>query len=283
MPLPSSGPLSIDMIRNELQTTSADLRFLSARAGFNTPDFFSDFYGYTYSSGAPYSYGGPRILWDFAATGNYGNGIISIPDLSGNGNPGTFTVGTVGGSATGAQGYVNSGLSSGYEFQTNPEFSISSLQSRNIMTGTAAYSIAIWYFHRSWQTNYPGIDTFGSNFEWIISPDIGGFRMWHRRGGNYAFINFASLGQSYGLNQWHLAVVRYDGGTVSIDWYNNGGSRITQTTTNFGSFSGGTFQVPLRFNNYLHGRVGYYSVWNYDIGAGGSDVIFSAMRGRYGR
>ena len=273
MPLPSSGQLSISAIRTELQTSNSSLRGLSSLAGFGTPDAISEFYGYSAAT-VPYSYGGPRILWDFASTANYGDGIVSIPDLSGNGNPGTFTVGTGGGSATGA---------SGYEFQISPEYSIQSNQTRNLLSGTASYTIAIWYFHRSWQTNYPGIDTFGGNFEWVITPDISGFRMWHRRGGNYAFINFASLGQSYGLNQWHLAVVRYDGGTVSIDWYNNGGSRITQTTTNFGSFSGGTFQVPLRFNNYLHGRVGYYSVWNYDIGAGGSDIIFNAMRGRYGR
>ena len=46
MPLPTSGPISIDMIRNELGTSSGDLRFLSSLAGFGTPDFFSDFYGY---------------------------------------------------------------------------------------------------------------------------------------------------------------------------------------------------------------------------------------------
>jgi hypothetical protein len=282
MPLPSSGPLSIDMIRNELQTTSGDLRFLSARAGFSPPDSISEFYGYTYAS-VPYSYGSPRILWDFAATGNYGNGIVSIPDLSGNGNPGTFTVGTVGGSATGASGYVNSGLSSGYEFQISPEFSIQSNQTRDILQGTAPYTIAIWYFHRSWQTNYPGIDTFFGNFEWIISPDISGARMWHKRGGNYAFINFSERGQTYNLNQWHFAVIRFNYPVMAIDWYNNSGTRVTTETTNFGSYSGGVLQVPLRFNNYLHARVGYYAVNNIDIGAGGSDIMFNALRGRYGR
>jgi hypothetical protein len=47
MPLPSSGTISLDMIRNELSTRSGDLRFLSSLAGFGTPDFFSDFYGYS--------------------------------------------------------------------------------------------------------------------------------------------------------------------------------------------------------------------------------------------
>jgi hypothetical protein len=282
MPLPSSGPLSIDMIRNELQTTSGDLRFLSARAGFSTPDAMSEFYGYTYAS-VPYSYGSPRILWDFASTGNYGNGIVSIPDLSGFGNNGTFNVGTVGGFDTGASGYANTGLSSGYEFQTSPEYSIRSNQTRDIMNGTAPYTIAIWYFHRSFQTSYPGIDTFGGNFEWVITNDTSGFRMWHKRGGNYAFMNFASLGQTYNLNQWHFVVIRFNYPVMAIDWYNNSGTRITIDTTNFGSYSGGVLQVPLRFNNYLHSRVGYYAVNNYDIGAGGSDIMFSALRGRYGR
>jgi hypothetical protein len=283
MPLPSSGPISIDMIRNELAVGSGDFRYLSSLAGFGTPDFFSDFYGYS-ATGAVYSYGSPRILFDFISTGNYGNGIVNIPDLSGNGNTGTFTVGTLGGSSTGASGYVNSGNSSGYEFQTNPEYSIRSNASRDILSGTNAYTIAIWYYHRSWQTNYPGIDSFGGNFEWIISPDIGGYRMWHRRGGNYAFINFASQGQTYNLNQWHFVVLRFSYPNVSIDWYNNGGGRVTVTTQNYDNIGNyGSYQIPLRYNNYLHARVGYYAVNNYDIGAGGSDTMFAATRGRYGR
>jgi hypothetical protein len=287
MPLPSSGPLGINAIRNELGTSNGSLRYLSSLAGFGTPDAISEFYGYS-SATVPYSYGGPRILFDFASTANYGNGIVTIPDLSGNGNPGTFTVGTLGGSATGASGYVNSGLSSGYEFQTSPEYSIQSNQTRNIMqlmAGSASYTIVIWYYHRSWQTNYPGIDTFSSNFEWIITPDISGYRMWHQRGFNYAFINFSSLGQTYNLNQWHFVVIRYNRPTyeVSIDWYNNSGTRITSTAYSYGQHSGGVLQVPLRYNNFLHGRVGYYAVNNYDIGAGGSDTIFAATRGRYGR
>jgi hypothetical protein len=124
---------------------------------------------------------------------------------------------------------------------------------------------------------------FGGNFEWIISPDISGFRMWHRRGGNYAFINFSERGQTYNLNQWHFAVIRFNYPVMAIDWYNNSGTRVTTETTNFGSYSGGVLQVPLRFNNYLHGRVGYYAVNNSDIGAGGSDIMFNALRGRYGR
>jgi hypothetical protein len=282
MPLPSSGPISMDMIRNELGVGSGDLRYLSSLAGFSPPDGMNEFYGYS-AAGAVYSYGSPRILFDFISTANYSNGIVNIPDLSGNGNTGTFTVGTVGGSATGASGYVSSGNSSGYEFQTNPEYSIRSNASRDIMTGTSSYSIAIWYYHRSWQTNYPGIDTFFGAFEWVITPDISGYRMWHKRQGNYAFINFSAQGQSYGLNQWHFVVLRYSYPNLSIDWYNNGGGRVTVTTQNYDYLSGGTFQIPLRFNNYLHGRVGYYSLWNYDIGAGGSDTIFNAIRGRYGR
>lgn len=48
MALPSSGPLSINQIRNELNTSNGSLRFLSARAGKSTPDSISEFYGYQY-------------------------------------------------------------------------------------------------------------------------------------------------------------------------------------------------------------------------------------------
>jgi hypothetical protein len=47
MPLPTSGPISINMIRTELGTQRADLRFLSNLAGFSTPDSMSEFYGYS--------------------------------------------------------------------------------------------------------------------------------------------------------------------------------------------------------------------------------------------
>ena len=50
MPLPSSGPLSISAIRNELNPvhgSSYSLRQLSAWAGFGTPDAISEFYGYS--------------------------------------------------------------------------------------------------------------------------------------------------------------------------------------------------------------------------------------------
>ena len=46
MPLPPSGPLSINQIRNELGSSSGSLRTLSSLAGFSTPDAMSEFYGY---------------------------------------------------------------------------------------------------------------------------------------------------------------------------------------------------------------------------------------------
>lgn len=48
MALPGPGvPLSINMIRNELGSSSGSLRALSALAGFSTPDSISEFYGYS--------------------------------------------------------------------------------------------------------------------------------------------------------------------------------------------------------------------------------------------
>jgi len=52
MALPSSGPLSINDIRVELQQSQANssLRSLSNLAGFSTPDAISEFYGYSYTN-----------------------------------------------------------------------------------------------------------------------------------------------------------------------------------------------------------------------------------------
>lgn len=47
MALPSSGPLSISMIRTELGSASGSLRALSALAGKSIPDAISEFYGYS--------------------------------------------------------------------------------------------------------------------------------------------------------------------------------------------------------------------------------------------
>ena len=57
MALPSSGPLSMNAIAQELLqvydfTTPYSLRTLSNYAGFNTPDAISEFYGYNASGGA---------------------------------------------------------------------------------------------------------------------------------------------------------------------------------------------------------------------------------------
>ena len=50
MSLPSSGALSISMIKTELGSGNNSLRALSAQAGFSTPDAISEFYGYTYAT-----------------------------------------------------------------------------------------------------------------------------------------------------------------------------------------------------------------------------------------
>lgn len=52
MALPSSGPLSLNDIRVELQQSQANssLRTLSNIAGFSTPDAVSEFYGYSYAN-----------------------------------------------------------------------------------------------------------------------------------------------------------------------------------------------------------------------------------------
>lgn len=47
MALQSSGPISINDIRNELGTSDGSLRALSASAGKSTPDGMNEFYGYS--------------------------------------------------------------------------------------------------------------------------------------------------------------------------------------------------------------------------------------------
>jgi hypothetical protein len=64
MALPSSGPLSIGQIRNELVTSNGSLRFLSARAGKSAPDSISEFYGYQYPPGYITYYQNTGQLYD---------------------------------------------------------------------------------------------------------------------------------------------------------------------------------------------------------------------------
>ena len=47
MALQTSGQISINDIRNEIGTTSGNLRTLSSTAGFSTPDGINEFYGYS--------------------------------------------------------------------------------------------------------------------------------------------------------------------------------------------------------------------------------------------
>lgn len=77
MALPVSGPLSIDMIRNELGTSNGSLGYLSDLAGFNAPDAISDFYGYGNNSvvfSSLYSYTG-------SSSANY-SGTVTITGAS---------------------------------------------------------------------------------------------------------------------------------------------------------------------------------------------------------
>jgi hypothetical protein len=46
MPLPTTGPLSINDIRTQLSSSSGSLRTLSGLAGFSSPDSISEFRGY---------------------------------------------------------------------------------------------------------------------------------------------------------------------------------------------------------------------------------------------
>lgn len=72
MTLPSSGALSINQIRTEMNTTSGSLRTLSSLAGFSTPDKISDFYGFS-------NYYKPNLICytDPYVTTNYSPNITS--------------------------------------------------------------------------------------------------------------------------------------------------------------------------------------------------------------
>jgi len=63
MALPSSGTLRFSAIQSETESATASLRAMSSIAGFSTPDYVSDFYGYinvtfigNYAAGNPCNY-----------------------------------------------------------------------------------------------------------------------------------------------------------------------------------------------------------------------------------
>lgn len=90
MPLPSSGPISINDIRDELQTSNGSLRALSNLAGFSTPDAMSEFYGYSAytliaSLVAP---GSPCNAADQNVYLNVGNGVYYAQNAY---SPGAYT------------------------------------------------------------------------------------------------------------------------------------------------------------------------------------------------
>lgn len=78
MPLPSSGPITINQIRTELGSGAYSLRTLSAAAGKSIPDAMSEFYGFSMSQGfLGFSSSGPRSL-----TCNIGTQNLSIGTLT---------------------------------------------------------------------------------------------------------------------------------------------------------------------------------------------------------
>ena len=73
MALPTSGPLSISMIKAELGSSSNSLRTLSSLAGFSTPDSMSEFYGYSSGSTIEYEYYAVGLLYQYSNV-NYNGG-----------------------------------------------------------------------------------------------------------------------------------------------------------------------------------------------------------------
>jgi len=97
MSLPPSGPLSINMIRNELGQSAGSLGYLSSLVGFTTPYAISKFYGYPPTTTAPPC----SVIWyntsyssSFSCTLSISvNGIQRVWDwVSGDGHYGTLTI-----------------------------------------------------------------------------------------------------------------------------------------------------------------------------------------------
>jgi hypothetical protein len=77
MALPTSGPLSISMIRTALGSSSGSLHALSVAAGKGTPDAISEFYGYSPPvSCTNTSFGFNRTNYNTACS-NYNFGILT--------------------------------------------------------------------------------------------------------------------------------------------------------------------------------------------------------------
>jgi hypothetical protein len=110
MPLPSSGPLSINQIRSEEIAggfnSTGSLRQLSANASFNSPDSISEFYGYSSTvitsglvfnvdASRPVSYPGTGTTW-FDLSGNGNNATLGGTTSFSTTNGGLFTLGSNG-------------------------------------------------------------------------------------------------------------------------------------------------------------------------------------------
>ena len=142
MALPSSGPLSINDIRNALGTGNGSLRYLSSLAGKSTPDAISEFYGYSpthdvYINFYYPSYVGCYNYYYFAATSNEAlSTSLTITmywygDLGGAFN-GSVTINS--GASCGSNSYVYSGgvyCGGEYYSSNNYYFSPNSYGSQN--------------------------------------------------------------------------------------------------------------------------------------------------------
>jgi hypothetical protein len=289
MPLPSSGPLSLNQIGVELQTTNYSLRAMSALAGKSSPDAVSEFYGYSPPSPSYYQFGSPFMLFDFSYSAAYSNSGTSIADLSGNGNNGVFVTGTGKGSPTTVNGY--SATAPGTLLLNNPDRNTGQHSVRLVntaqFTGTQAHTMVAWvnYINHAGGV-YAGIfssDQNPSGWQLNISNENPKRFFVERFGAGAVVANFGSNLPAFAYNTWYMTSLRYNGTTCSIDIY-MGGTRYT-FSGNMGGISTSNIYGPsmgLRFNDWKNGSYVYAAGYLSDIGTSGIDTNYTNTKARYG-
>lgn len=281
MALPSSGPLSINSINNEVNVCSWSLRYLSQASGKGTPDAISEFYGLNNC----YKFGSPQLIFDFQMVESYPNSGTTIKDLSGNNNHGTFSTGTGTGSAT-----TVTGVSWGYLSLPGSSAQLSvRIPDALKPSGTNPFTIVVYMRPKGYSYNggTPGIVSHGDSttgLSWYLNSDIPGQAAW--RDINCGSNGYTSLAYQAGagLNTWAGYAITSSGTNqrvhqyVSSTLYSSSAVSTSCGITTSGSWG---FFVGLRYNQWINADINYVAIYNSELTTGNLSTIFSNLQGRF--
>jgi hypothetical protein len=281
MPLPTTGPLSLNDINNEINICNWSLRTQSGAVGKTTPDAISEFRGY---NGA-YIFGSPQLVFDFNIVSQYSNSGTQIKDLSGNNNHGTFVTGTGTGTATTVTGYTWGYLSlPGSASQLSVRIPDALKPSGNNPFSIVVYMRPKGY---SYNGNTPGIVSHGDNTQglsWYLNSDVPGQAVW--RDINCGDNGYTSLAYQAGagLNQWSGYAITSSGYNHRLYQYAFGtlyNTLFQATQCGITTLAGWGFFLGLRYNQWLNADINYVAIYNSQLTAANVTSIFSTLQGRF--